>query len=98
MGAEHPSASPNIRPGAEYFEEEDKLIFDYVEKRGNCKDAYNRLCQELQRNINYVRARRNLLSKGYLDRKAILKTDEDEVMTKSVLQVRNNILLQYMHR
>ena len=98
MGAEHLSASPNIRPGAEYFEEEDKLIFDYVEKRGNCKDAYNRLCQELQRNINYVGSRRNLLSKRYLDTKTELKIDEDEVPLKSVLQVRNSILLQDVHR
>ena len=74
------------------------MILDYIEKCGNCKDASNRLCQELQRNMNYVGARRNLLSKGYLDRKTELKSDEDEIMTISVLQVRNSILLQDMHR
>ena len=69
------------------------MILDYIEKCGNCKDAYNRLCQELQRNINYVGSRRNLLSKRYLDTKTELKIDEDEVPLKSVLQVRNSILL-----
>ena len=74
------------------------MILDYIEKCGNCKDAYNRLCQEFQRIITSVRKRNNLLSKKYLDRKAELKIDEDEVLMKSVLQVRNSILLQDMHR
>ena len=97
-GAEHPLAPANIRPWAEYSQEVDKLILDYIEKCGNCKDAYNRLCQEFQRSLNSVRKRSNLLSKKYLDRKAESKIDKDEVLAKSVLQVRNSILLQDMHR
>ena len=74
------------------------MILDYIEKCGNCKDAYNRLCQEFQRSLNSVRKTSNLLSKKYLDRKAESKIDKDEVLAKSVLQVRNTILLQDMHR
>ena len=74
------------------------MILDYIEKCGNCKDAYNRLCQEFQRSLNSVRKTSNLLSKKYLDRKAESKIDKDEVLAKSVLQVRNSILLQDMHR
>ena len=74
------------------------MILDYIEKCGNCKDAYNRLCQEFQRSLNSVRKTSNLLSKTYLDRKAESKIDKDEVLAKSVLQVRNSILLQDMHR
>ena len=78
---------------AAYSEEEDKLILEYVEKYGNCKDTYDRLCQELQRNINSVRARRNLLTKRYLDRKTEWKIEEDEALMKSILQVRSSTLL-----
>ena len=74
------------------------MILDYIEKCGNCKDAYNRLCQEFQRSLNSVRKTSNLLSKKYLDRKAESKIDKDEVLAKSVLQVRNSILLQDMHK
>ena len=74
------------------------MILDYIEKCGNCKYAYIRLCQEFQRSINSVRKRSNLLSKKYLDRKAESKIDEDEVLMKSVLQVRNSNLLRDMHR
>ena len=83
-----------IKDRAAYSEEEDKLILEYIEKYGNCKDAYDRLCQELQRNINSVRARRNLLTKRYLDRKTEWKIEEDEALMKSILQVRNSTLLQ----
>ena len=75
---------------AAYSEEEDKLILEYTEKYGNSKDAYNRLCHELQRNINSVRARRNLLSKRYLDRKTEWKIEDDEALMKSIIQVRNS--------
>ena len=83
-----------IKDRAAYSEEEDKLILEYIEKYGNCKDAYDRLCQELQRNINSVRARRNLLTKRYLDRKTEWKIEEDEALMKSILQVRNSTILQ----
>ena len=48
--------------------------------------------------MNSVRARRNLLSKRYPDRKMELKIDEDGVLLKSVLQVNNSILLQDVNR